>query len=409
MGGRRRWGTIDGDVVWDLLHIITKLELGGAQLATLYEIEHSRFATGERYLAFGPGGLLDRRAQELGDVRCFAIEALGRHVDPTADGRAMLAIAALVRRLKHQRPSGRLLVHTHSSKAGVVGRIGAWLGGADCVVHSVHGFGHSHHGHGPVRRILLTAERLAGRFADGFTADSLANVREGERDRLFFGKPVRVVRCGVELARFAPDPVERERTRARLDISPDALVVMTLACLKPQKDPLSWARVASHVLRAEPRAVFLLAGDGELRTDVERVLDREGLRGRARLLGWRDDAAALLHASDLFLLTSRWEGLPQAIVQAMAAGVPVVATDVDGNREAVLHGDNGLLFAPGAVDDLAGGVLSLLGDPERRRRMGARGLASARPFSADEMVRDLDDFYRELTESQPGARGCVIQ
>ena len=378
---------------WDLLHIITKLELGGAQLATLHEVAHSRFADGRRYLAFGPGGLLDSEARKLDAVECIELLHLGRDLRMTTDLRAVLEIAALVRRLKRNRPFARLLVHTHSSKAGVVGRLGARLGGADRIVHSIHGFGHGHYGHGIVQQALLAAERMAGFVTDGFTADSQANFTQGERDRVLYHRPRRVVRCGVTLADYTSSPHDRKATRATLGIDTDAPVILTLACLKPQKAPLVWAEVAAAVVQQEPSAIFLLAGDGELRPEVEALIARRDLARNLRLLGWRRDVADLLHASDLFLLTSRWEGLPQAIIQAMAARLPVVATNVDGNAEAVAHGENGWLHATDDVDSMTASLLGLIRDPGRRLNMGARGAERCAPFSVEQMVGDLDEFY----------------
>jgi len=391
-------------VVWDLLHVITKLELGGAQLATLREVERARFATGARHLAFGPGGALDATAARLPGVTTHVVEALGREVSPTDDLAAILAIARLVRRLR--RPGARLLVHTHSSKAGVVGRLGARLGGADRVVHSVHGFGHGHGRTGAAAAALYSAEWVAGLAAHGFTADSLANVLQGEREGLFHGRPARVVRCGVDLAAYRQPAVSRAETRARLGLEPDAAVVLTLACLKPQKDPRTWVEVAARVAAAAPGVVFLMAGDGELRAEVEALIAARGLERSARLLGWRRDVPDLLHASDVFFLPSLWEGLPQAIVQAMAARLPVVATAVDGNPEAVHAGDNGYLVAPGDVPAMTTALSRLLADPALRARLGGRGPALAEAFSEERMIRDLDAFYAEVA-GEPVPTGAV--
>jgi glycosyltransferase involved in cell wall biosynthesis len=386
------------EAAWDLLHLITKLELGGAQLATLREVAGSCFATGARHLAFGPGGQLDEAARALPGVTVHTLPSLGRAVSPLDDVRAVLEVATLVRRLR--RPGARLLVHTHSSKAGVVGRLAARLGGADLVVHSVHGFGHTHHARGLGRRLLASAEWLAGWACDGLTADSLANVRQGERESLFHGRPARVVRCGVDLDAFATPKRERARVRAELGVGAEAPVVLTLACLKPQKDPLTWAEVGRRVTAARPGTVFLLAGDGELRPAVEAFIASRGLQGSLRLLGWRQDVAELLHASDVFFLPSRWEGLPQAIVQAMAARLPVVATDVDGNPEAVRPDETGVLCRPGDADAMSVALLALLADPARRAALGARGATCAEPFSERQMLADLDAFYAELAASR---------
>ena len=386
---------------WDLLHVITKLELGGAQRVAMYQVEHSRFVTGERHLAFGPGGLLDAEAERLPGVVTHRLGALGRHVSPLDDARAVAEVATLVRALKARRPGARLLVHTHSSKAGVVGRLGAALAGADRIVHTIHGFGHNHQGRGPLRWALTAAERLAAHACDGLIAVTLANICEGERDRLLADRPARVVRAGIELDAFVRPARPRAEVRAALGIAEDAVVVLTVACLKPQKDPATWAEVGRRVTAEVPGAVFLLAGDGDLRPSTEAFIFEHGLGRRLRLLGWRDDVPDLLHASDVFFLPSLWEGLPQVVVQAMAARLPVVATAVDGTPEAVRDGETGYLVAPGDAKGMAAILVRLALSPEERRCLGERGSEMVDPFSAEQMMRDLDAFYAELAARRP--------
>ncbi len=389
--------------MWSLLHLCTKLELGGAQLATLHEVQHSGFCDGGRVLAFGPGGLLDEQARMLPHVEARPLRFLRRELSPLADLAAVLETAVLVWRLRRQW-GGRLLVHTHSSKAGVVGRLGAFLGGADCIVHSIHGFGHPHHGAGAARRVLLLAERFAARVTDGFTADSAANIEQGLAQGILHGKPARVVRCAIDVHRFATSAKSRQQMREELGVAQDAFVVVNVSCLKPQKDPLTFARVAAGLLVEVPRAHFLLAGDGELRAALEHELVRLGIRERVSLLGWRRDVPELLQASDVLALTSRWEGLPQVLPQAMAAGLPIVATRVDGNPEAVRDGDNGYLKDPGDVAGFVEALARLAGDEMLRRRMAENGRGRAEEFSNARMLAALDDFYRELTAAAATAK-----
>ena len=193
-----------------------------------------------------------------------------------------------------------------------------------------------------------------------------------------------------------------EEVRADLNIAPGSPVVLGVSCLKPQKDPLAFVEVAKRVINQRPDSVFLLAGDGELRGEVESRIRQAGLERACRLLGWRRDIPDLLAASTVVAHTSRWEGLPQTFPQAMAAARPIVATDVDGAREAITHQENGLLFEVGEIEAMANGIVALVDDPERCRRMGERGVAMARPFSRERMVDELDLFYDELLGSSRG-------
>jgi len=179
-------------------------------------------------------------------------------------------------------------------------------------------------------------------------------------------------------------------------------VVGTLACLKPQKAPLDFVEAARLARRGNPRLRFFIAGDGPLLEAVEERIASAGLQDDIKLLGWRRDAADLVHAMDLFLLTSRFEGLPRAVLQAMAAGVPVVATAVDGTPEVVIDGETGVLIPPGRPDVAAERLVALSDDPEARARLGAAArLRLGTEFDIGNMVRELDRIYLELLSSEP--------
>lgn len=381
---------------WHCVHVVTRLDLGGAQLATLSELTRGEFITGERWLVYGPGGELDRDVAATAGITRRPIYDLVRSISPMRDARATVALGRIIRELQRQHPYDFVLVHTHSSKAGILGRVAAFVVGADVIVHSVHGFGHSHHGGGLGRRALWLTEKVAGWMTDGFTADSAANREQGRAEGLFGRKPVEVVHCGIDLEHFARPAKEPEAVRAELGIPPGDAVVLNVSCLKPQKDPLAFVEVARRVLSERPHTTFLLAGDGELRRRIEAAAAKHKLGERFKLLGWRRDVRELMHASDLLLLTSRWEGLPQTLGQAMAVGLPVVATAVDGTPEAVLDGETGLLYEPGDVDGMAAGALMLLGDAVRRARMGRTARRHAAKFSQERALADLDALYDKL-------------
>lgn len=380
---------------WAVAHVITRLDLGGAQLATLYQAAHGAFGRDHKILLHGPGGQLERDAERMAGVNARVIPHLVREVSPLNDARAITELTAALREARRNAP--RLLVHTHSSKAGILGRIAARAAGAHCIVHTAHGFGHSHHGGSVTRRLFTWAERGVGRWTHGFTADSAANLHQGHREGLFGNAPGRVVRCGIDVPYYAAAPEEGEAVRRELRIPPNVPIVLSLSVLKPQKDPLTLVEVAAAVARTHGNVHFLVAGDGELRAQVEAAVTAHGLQGRFHLLGWRHDVPRLLAAASLLIMTSRWEGLPQAFPQAMAAGLPVVATTVDGAAEAVDHGGSGFLCPPGDVTGLARSVATLLSSESLRRAMGEAGRRRVEAFSQETMVRALDRFYEGLT------------
>ena len=378
-------------------HVITMLELGGAQQNTLYTVGHldrERFAPS---LLAGPGGLLDDEARALTGVRVRFVSSLVRPIRPASDIRAL---GELTRQLREIRPR---IVHTHSSKAGILGRWAAHRAGVPVIVHSIHGFGFHPGQNRLVHAAYLAAERAAARITTHFVAVSRANLEEGVRRKVFARDRARVIRSGIRLEPFSDAARARHGApravgplRRELGLGPDVPLAGMIGCLKPQKAPEDFVRVAALVAAALPSARFVAAGDGELRPAVEAAIRRRGLEGRFTLLGWRRDVPALLADLDVLVLTSRWEGLPRVFPEAMAAGVPIVAFRVDGAPEAVAEGENGWLHEPGDIEGIAGHVSELLADPARARAMGLRGRERVEEWDINAMVRRQEDLYTEL-------------
>jgi glycosyltransferase involved in cell wall biosynthesis len=380
-----------------VVHVITKLELGGAQQNTLHTVGHLDRARFRPVLVCGEGGMLDDEARALPDVEVHFLPRLVRPIRPADD---LATSGALQRLLKPLVAQGPCLVHTHSSKAGIVGRWAAHRAGAGPVVHSIHGFGHGALTNPLVRHVTLATERTMARWTDAFISVSKRNVDEGRELGLLGDVPTHVIRSGIDLTDFARADALRADARAALGYDDTHAVVGMIACLKPQKAPLDYVRLARQVADQRDDARFFVAGDGELRPDMERAIADAGLTGVFTLLGWRRDVPALLGALDVAVLTSRWEGLPRVCPQAMAAGRPMVATAVDGTPEAIVDGRNGHLFAPGDADAGARHVLQILGDPALAQRYADAGREAVAEFDQDRMVADQEALYEQLLASR---------
>ena len=291
-------------------HIITMLELGGAQQNTLYTVRHMDRGRFEPLLVTGAEGLLVEEARSSG-VRSIFLDSLVRPVSPALDLRAAAELVALLRR---ERPE---IVHTHSSKAGILGRFAAAAAGVPHIVHSIHGWGFNPHQGAALRALYLGLERLAARATSAFVGVSRANLEEGEARHILRPGQARLIRSGIPLAEFAPGPGNGAGSPPWPVSAGDAAVIGMVACLKPQKAPLDFVEVAARVLGEEPRARFVLVGDGELRGAVEAGLARAGIADRVALTGWRRDIPALMRSFDILLHTSRWEGLPRVLPEAM--------------------------------------------------------------------------------------------
>jgi glycosyltransferase involved in cell wall biosynthesis len=298
------------------------------------------------------------------------------------------------------------IVHTHTAKAGTLGRLAAAIynrtagrGDRARVVHTYHG--HVLDGYfSPAKtRLFLGAERAVARLTDRIVAIS-PRIKIELLEQYRIGRPdqYRVIPLGFDLAGLAAiDDDARARARAALQIPADAAVVTTVGRLTAIKQQRLFLEAAQEIARAHPAVVFLLAGDGDLRAELEALASTLGLAGRVRFLGWRRDLATLYGATDVFLLTSRNEGTPVALIESMAAGCAGVSTDVGGVSD-VLTGDAvGLLAPDGDAPALARQVTALLADGDRRRTIGAAGraLVLAR-YGLDRLVTDVETLYREL-------------
>ncbi|MEO5617934.1 MAG: glycosyltransferase family 4 protein [Candidatus Eisenbacteria bacterium] len=376
-----------------VLHIITRMIVGGAQENTMLScalVDRTRFASellcGPQT---GPEGELHGETRARG-VTLHLEPGLVREVHPWMDA---VALNSLVRFLRRGRWD---IVHTHSSKAGILGRMAARIARVPVVVHTAHGWGFNPRQTPLVREFYAALERKCARWCE-----RLIVVGEADRDvglTLGIGRPeqYQLIRSGIEIEAYRDVPVGREEVRARFGIPAEAFVVGCVGRLSPQKAPLDMVEAFARVAKEEPGAHLLMVGDGPLRGAVESAVAAHRLRGRVHLAGLRRDVPELLRALDLFALSSHWEGLPRVFPQAMAAGLPIVATHVAGAADAVREGENGFLVEVGDVPALAARMLALARDPARREAMGRSGRERVEEFSARRMVEQLETLYAEL-------------
>jgi glycosyltransferase involved in cell wall biosynthesis len=364
-----------------VLHVITHLDRGGATdntLLTVAGLDRSRYQVD---LAAGPGDL-EAQARAAAD-RLFLLPGLARALGRPADLRAAVVLWRLA--------ASYDIVHTHTAKAGVLGRFAARARKVPAVVHTIHAFPVSPGMSWPVRRALLAVERRAARCADRIIAVCDANAREAQALGIATPERLAVVVSGVPTATLVTG--DRARGRAVLGLPDGVPVVGTVTRFMEQKAPLDFVAAARRIVAADPAAHVLVVGDGPLRAEVERAAAGEP---RIHLLGFRDDVPDLLAASDVLAFSSRWEGLGRALTEAVLAAKPVVATAVNGVPDLVVDGATGHLVPPGRPDLLAQRTLAVLGLPDRGASLGAAGAARiAGRFDVSSMVAGIDALYRE--------------
>ena len=372
-----------------VVHIITKLELGGAQENTLYTCRRLDRARYRVLLWHGPDGFLDDDAASIEDAEVSVIGDLVRQVAPARDAACVRELSSRLAALK----PGPVIVHTHSSKAGILGRLAAQLAGVGPVVHSIHGFGF-HDGQPALKNaVFINAERAASRATDAFIAVSRANVAEARaREIIRPGQLVEVIRSGFDIDAFASRAADGPALRGTLELPEDAELILCIANMKPQKDPLTMVAAMAALKERRPRAVLLYAGDGGLRPQVEAAINAAGLGDQFRLIGWRRDVPELMGAADIIALSSIFEGLLRVAVQALVARKPFVGTRVDGTPEIIRDGQNGFLVEPRDPVALANALEAAL----QHRPVDPTDVSRVRAWDADEMVRAQERLYERL-------------
>jgi glycosyltransferase involved in cell wall biosynthesis len=381
-----------------VLTVITRLIVGGAQETA---IDTCHLLDPERYevdLLIGPqlgaeGELVSTVNRDR--VRLTTLQPLVREIDPLNDWRALRALEKIMRQGRYH------IVHTHSSKAGVLGRMAARRAGVPVVVHTVHGWPFHDRMNPLKRRVYIAAEKHCLPMTDKLIVVTQLDAGAGIRCGIGGPDDYRRIFSAINLDEYRNAAADPRAVRAALGLDPSAPVAGCVARLSPQKAPDIFMRMAAEVSKLVPDAQFLYVGGGPLRADIEALIRELGLEGKVVLAGLRRDIPQLMAAMDVFVLLSLWEGLPRVFPQAMASGLPVVASRVGGAAEIVTHGDNGYLAEPGDYQTPARLVADLLRDPALRSQMGERGRQRVDPdFCVNHMVRQIDALYQELLRNK---------
>lgn len=298
------------------------------------------------------------------------------------DPAAFLRCRALMKEFKPD------IVHTHGGTAGVTGRMVAGTYRGVKIVHTYHGIHYIHDERWLRRSLFRTLESALLHVTDRTICVAQQDVETGVREGIVDRAKTVVIRNGID-----PSPFEGKRPR-RLPKSP---LIGTIGRLHPQKGHRFLLEVAAELAREHPSPRFLIIGEGELRGELERQAETLGVAGHVTFAGARTDVPAQLRDMDMFVLPSLWEGLPYVLLEAMAAGLPIVASGVDGVKEVLRDGVNALLVAPGDPSELRAGIERLLADSRLRNRLAENARKTVREqFSIGRMIKDTEDVYRSL-------------
>ncbi|MHB8829696.1 MAG: glycosyltransferase family 4 protein [Syntrophales bacterium] len=388
-----------------VVHIITRFDKGGSAentFLTVVGLDRDRY---EVVLVTGAlsgnknndseGIAIEANLAELqtGGARTLPVRHLIRELNPLADMAAFFSLCKIIHREKPD------IVHTHTSKAGILGRWAAWLCRIPVIIHTPHG--HVFRGYfNPLKtRVFIMLERWAAMITDALVMLTPQEMKDHLALRIARKEKFTVIHSGVDLKRFIPEQFAAEKKIILTEVPESNVVIGTVGRLTAIKGQDVLIRAIAALKQTGEEALLVLLGEGERRGELEELAKRLKVSENICFLGWRPDVAAVMASFDIFCLPSLNEGMGKVIVEAMAMGLPIVASDIGGIRDLVRNGENGLLVPPGNAGGLAQALALLCRDREKRRRMGAAGRLAAPLYSIGEMTGKIDRLYGALLKN----------
>lgn len=382
-----------------VIHIAARLNIGGVAIYVIQLTAYLNSLDFQSQLVCGVVGASESDMRYLADekgIPVTVIPSLGREISPIRD---IATIVRLWRLIRRERPD---VVHTHTAKAGFVGRVAAWLAGVPVIVHTYHG--HVFAGYfGPTKtRVFLWLERLCARLSSKIITLSVGLKRElSEVYHIAPPDQIAVIELGFELDGLAQVGRHVGAFRARYNIPADAPLVGIVGRLVPIKNHTLFLRAAQCIHNRLPAAYFAVVGDGECHAELEALAQSLGIQDRVRFVGWQTDLVPVYSALDALVLCSNNEGLPVSLIEALAAGVPVAATAVGGVIDLLDNGRFGAMVPPNNVEALTQAVIGALTDPQAKQlAIEARAAVLSR-YAIHVSVERTEQLYRHLLAAHP--------
>ncbi len=386
--------------MFKVVHIITRFDKGGSAentflssrgLAQLgYDISLVTGLATESQMGIEEQKSVACNFSELthAGVKIVEIPALVRALKPVSDLRAFVSMVALFRKTRPH------IVHTHTSKAGILGRWAAFLCRVPIIIHTPHG--HVFWGYfGKLKTgVFIVVERITARITDSLVM--LTDREKNDHIAYHIAPPDKydVIHSGIDVKRFQDGPKKSSHRKKLLKIKKNIPVVGTVGRCTAIKGQEYFVKAAAKVREHFPTCTFVILGDGDDRPFLQAMANERGLADHIIFLGWRNDVAEIMSAFDVFVLPSLNEGMGRVLVEAMVMEKPVVASDVGGIPDLVVNGVNGYRVPPGNAPLLAEKIIELLADEPKRLQMGKCGKTLASRYSAASMVEKIDQLYQ---------------
>ncbi|MDY6853501.1 MAG: glycosyltransferase family 4 protein [Thermodesulfobacteriota bacterium] len=393
-----------------ILHIITRLDKGGSAENTLltalelnkdeYDVVLVKGLSLESEMSSMENESLDKglRQAEYANVKLITIPSLIRRISPLVDLKALFKLYRVIRKEKP------LIVHTHTSKAGILGRLASLFARVPIVVHTPHG--HIFYGYyGKIKtKLFVFLEKIMASITD-----KMITLTEGEKQehiQFNVAKPHKfvVIPSGVRIENLIKNNYMADELKTKMGIPSTDSIVGTIGRLVEVKGHRYFIDAARLVLDKIPKVTFMLVGDGHLMEGLTHQSSSIGIKEKVIFTGWRSDIPHLINLFDIFVLPSLNEGMGRVLVEAMAMRKPIVASSVGGILDLVKDGSNGILFPQGDTDAMAEAIIKLLMDKELAKKMGEEGKKRVYPaYELSIMIKSIEQLYKQLLKRKSKA------
>ncbi len=390
-----------------VMHVITRFDKGGSAQNTYLSVLGLKRNYFHTVLVSGRTLESEMKSEEVEalneDIQILQSEniefiqcpSLVRKVNIIKDIRALIYIVKIIRKHKPQ------IVHTHTSKAGLLGRLAAKLCRVPIILHTPHG--HVFFGYfGPIQsKLFILLEKLVSLITDRIVTLTDREKRDHLVAKIAKKDKFAVIFSGVDLRKFKEiSLLMKLEIKQKMGIPERSQIVGTIGRLVPVKGHEYFIEAAQYILLKHPDTYFIIVGDGPLKEDLEKKAQNFGIGNNILFLGWREDIDVILSLFDIFVLSSLNEGMGRVLVEAMALAKPIVASDVGGIPDLVIHNKNGLLVPPKKSKELADNVLILMDNKKKREELGNEGKGIASKYSADKMVTQIICLYTDLLRTK---------
>ncbi len=367
--------------------VITKMELGGAQKVALFLAKNLDKKKYNVYFITGIGGYLDETIKKINGIKVYFMKNLKHPISPFFD---ILALFELKKFFKENKID---IVHTHSSKAGILGRFAAKMAGVKLIIHTIHGFPFHKYQNFFIFNIYLMLEKIAAKFCHKLVAVGKDVMDYGLRYKVGKREQYVIIRAGVDINLFKNAKVNKKEYFKKYEINHQDFIVGMIGNLKKQKNPIEFINIADEVMKKDKNVSFIFAGDGPLKTKVNILIKKFNLEEKVKFIGWINEPEKFIRALDVFLLTSLWEGLPCTLVQAIAAKKFCIATDIDGNRELINKVNFGFLYKPGNYILAAEEILKI---KNKKLKITDNIYKILKEFDENFMLKEYEKIYKSV-------------